>query len=211
MPIRTVKRMEKRVITEVQGFVCNSCGKTEEALDSFSCSCTFHVWQLTGGFEGRFPGDMDSYEIVICEDCLEKWVKSFKYPDIRDPKYHDLPIEAKDSETLAPLIVEMGWVRPAEAKLLKKWAPNVDVSLDFPCGKVWKYGRVWEHFKKKDKYIIIDFAKKVSEPHEVCVVYQALYADSDIWVRPVSEWESTIEREGYRGPRFRRLPDVKTN
>jgi hypothetical protein len=33
-------------------------------------------------------------------------------------------------------------------------------------------------------------------------VYQALYGEGGLWVRPASMWEERVEREDYQGPRF---------
>ena len=41
-----------------------------------------------------------------------------------------------------------------------------------------------------------------SETLEEMVVYQALYGEQGIWVRPASMWNEHIERDGYSGPRF---------
>jgi len=37
---------------------------------------------------------------------------------------------------------------------------------------------------------------------EEMVVYRALYGDKGIWVRPVSMWEETVERDGKIFSRF---------
>ena len=34
------------------------------------------------------------------------------------------------------------------------------------------------------------------------VVYQALYGERGVWVRPAAMWSEEVERDGYRGPRF---------
>lgn len=34
------------------------------------------------------------------------------------------------------------------------------------------------------------------------VVYQALYGEQGIWVRPAAMWNERVERDGYAGPRF---------
>ena len=39
------------------------------------------------------------------------------------------------------------------------------------------------------------------------VVYQALYGEHGLWVRPVSMWLEQVEREDYSGPRFVRVGD----
>ena len=46
-----------------------------------------------------------------------------------------------------------------------------------------------------------------SETGEEMVVYQALYGQRGMWVRPASMWLEHVERDGYSGPRFVRLGD----
>lgn len=59
---------------------------------------------------------------------------------------------------------------------------------------------VYRHFK--GNYYRLLYLAKHSETLEEMVVYQALYGQRGIWVRPASMWSETVEREGYRGPRF---------
>lgn len=62
-----------------------------------------------------------------------------------------------------------------------------------------KPGR-YRHFKGNE-YRLIALAKH-SETLEPMVVYQALYGEGGLWVRPAAMWNERIEREGYSGPRF---------
>lgn len=41
-----------------------------------------------------------------------------------------------------------------------------------------------------------------SETEEEMVVYQAMYGDNDIWVRPAAMWTELVEHDGVRVPRF---------
>ena len=59
----------------------------------------------------------------------------------------------------------------------------------------------YKHFKGKE-YLLIGVATH-SETMEPMVVYQALYGDKGLWVRPAAMWTEQIERDGYTGPRFR--------
>ena len=58
----------------------------------------------------------------------------------------------------------------------------------------------YRHFKGKE-YRVIGVASH-SESLEPMVVYQALYGDGGLWVRPAAMWDEWVEREDYRGPRF---------
>lgn len=62
-----------------------------------------------------------------------------------------------------------------------------------------KPGR-YRHFKGKE-YRLLALAKH-SETLESMVVYQALYGEKGLWVRPAEMWGETVKREGYSGPRF---------
>lgn len=59
---------------------------------------------------------------------------------------------------------------------------------------------LYRHFKG-NLYRLLYVAKH-SENLEPMVVYQALYGDMGIWVRPASMWSEHVERDGYSGPRF---------
>lgn len=58
----------------------------------------------------------------------------------------------------------------------------------------------YRHFKGKE-YRVIGMAKH-SETLEDMVVYQALYGEQGLWVRPAGMWTETVEHEDYCGPRF---------
>lgn len=58
----------------------------------------------------------------------------------------------------------------------------------------------YRHFKGKE-YMVIGIAKH-SESLEAMVVYQALYGEKEIWVRPATMWNETVRKDGYNGPRF---------
>ena len=59
---------------------------------------------------------------------------------------------------------------------------------------------IWRHVKGKE-YRLLSVAYH-SETLEAMVVYQALYGEGQIWVRPASMWEEIVEYEGRRLPRF---------
>ena len=62
-----------------------------------------------------------------------------------------------------------------------------------------KPGR-YRHFKGKE-YEVLGVARH-SETEEELVVYRALYGDFGLWVRPVSMWNETDERDGKTFRRF---------
>lgn len=58
----------------------------------------------------------------------------------------------------------------------------------------------YRHFKGNE-YLVIGIAQH-SETLEPMVVYQALYGNKEMWVRPASMWNEIVNKEDYQGPRF---------
>lgn len=58
----------------------------------------------------------------------------------------------------------------------------------------------YRHFKGKE-YRVLGVARH-SETLEPLVVYQALYGERGLWVRPAAMWNEQVEREGQTMPRF---------
>lgn len=63
----------------------------------------------------------------------------------------------------------------------------------------------YRHFKGNEYRVL--FTAKHSETLEEMVVYQALYGEGGIWVRPVSMWNETVERDGKTYRRFTYIGD----
>lgn len=58
----------------------------------------------------------------------------------------------------------------------------------------------YRHFKGKEYRLLC--AARHSETGEELVVYQALYGEKGVWVRPAAMWNERVVRDGYDGPRF---------
>ena len=58
----------------------------------------------------------------------------------------------------------------------------------------------YRHFKGNE-YRVLGVARH-SETMEPMVVYQALYGEGGLWVRPAAMWNERVVRDGYDGPRF---------
>lgn len=63
----------------------------------------------------------------------------------------------------------------------------------------------YRHFKGNEYRVL--YIAKHSETLEPMVVYQALYGEGGIWVRPATMWGEHIERDGYVGARFTYIGD----
>ena len=59
---------------------------------------------------------------------------------------------------------------------------------------------LYRHYKEKDYRVL--FLARHSETEEWMVVYQALYGERGLWVRPASMWNETVECDGRSVPRF---------
>lgn len=68
-----------------------------------------------------------------------------------------------------------------------------------------KPGKRYRHFKGKE-YIVLHIAKH-SETLEEHVVYQALYGEMGIWVRPLEMFREQVEINGRLVNRFEEIPD----
>ena len=93
------------------------------------------------------------------------------------------------------------------ASALIRIADFYHVSLDYLVGRDVRPARTgpikpgrYRHFKGGE-YRVLGTAAH-SETLEPMVVYQALYGERGMWVRPAAMWNERGERDGYAGPRF---------
>lgn len=59
---------------------------------------------------------------------------------------------------------------------------------------------IYKHFKG-NRYLVLNMAKH-SETLEEMVVYQALYGEKGVWVRPAAMWDEAVNHNGERVKRF---------
>ena len=57
-------------------------------------------------------------------------------------------------------------------------------------------GHVYRHFKGKP-YVVLDIVQYTEDDDEKIVIYQALYGERKKWARPLSMFESKVDREKY--------------
>ena len=73
------------------------------------------------------------------------------------------------------------------------------------CTFAYMTGKYYRHFKG-NVYRVLHIAKH-SETLEDIVVYQAMYGEKGVWVRPKSMFEEVIERDGKTFRRFEEISD----
>lgn len=97
------------------------------------------------------------------------------------------------------------------AEVLLRLADFYHVTLDYLMGREGERKAepvrpgLYRHFKGREYQVLYNALH--SETLEPMVVYQALYGEGGIWVRPASMWSERVERNGYSGPRFIYLGD----
>ncbi len=64
-------------------------------------------------------------------------------------------------------------------------------------------GEIYEHYRGK-RYKILSVGRSEATLEE-CIVYQALYGDRDVWVRPLRMFLEKVVVEGESQPRFKRV------
>ena len=62
---------------------------------------------------------------------------------------------------------------------------------------------MYEHFTGS-RYEVVGVGTH-SETGESLVFYRTLYGDYSFWVRPLAMFVEHVDRDGYAGPRFRRI------
>ena len=65
----------------------------------------------------------------------------------------------------------------------------------------------YQHFKGKC-YKLIGIAKNSENPREEFVIYQALYDNNELWVRPKQMFLETVILNGKEVPRFKLIKET---
>lgn len=84
-------------------------------------------------------------------------------------------------------------------------SPHVPADALPPLPDDLRPGR-YRHYKGME-YLVTGVARH-SETLEPLVVYQALYGERGLWVRPAAMFTELVEVAGWRGPRFTRIGDA---
>ena len=180
MPIQRILRPVVTIEETRVSATCNVCGKTKKTGSFGGIPEDFHLIELQGGYGSEFPGDMEKFEIVVCEDCLRAWVKTFKHPDVSQGSgMFPLATKALHTETEKVMTVERyiaveGDEVPKEAW---KWQ-----GLPEPENEPGE-NTIWQHFKGgiyKVLGTVWEWPSKTPLVH-----YQALYGDNECFLRPL--------------------------
>lgn len=62
---------------------------------------------------------------------------------------------------------------------------------------------IYQHYKGNQYEVIA--VGKIEATEEPCVVYKAQYGIGQVWIRPLMNFEETVEVNGESVPRFRRV------
>ena len=65
---------------------------------------------------------------------------------------------------------------------------------------------IYRHYKGKEYQVL--FVARHSESGEEMVVYQALYGEQGLWVRPLSMFREQVSVDGRLVPRFAYQPEA---
>jgi len=66
----------------------------------------------------------------------------------------------------------------------------------------------YRHFKGNEYQVL--YVARHSETLEPMVVYQALYGERGIWVRPAAMWNEPVTRDGKTMRRFAYIDEMET-
>ena len=62
--------------------------------------------------------------------------------------------------------------------------------------------RYFRHFKNGQVYKLLHIARVEAEPDKKVVVYQAMYGDQEVWIRPYDNFFESVTVNGKSVPRF---------
>ena len=71
--------------------------------------------------------------------------------------------------------------------------------------------RYFTHFKNGRLSKLLHIARIEAEPDKKAVVYQAMYGDRDIWIRPYENFFENVVFDGKEVPRFMEVTENEIN
>lgn len=120
----------------------------------------------------------------------------------------------KDLATLAQYEESGVWLEDYEADEngeippdLKRGVLSQDALYDLFEAAQAAPGSYYRHFRNKQLYRLLTFAT-IEATGEEAVVYQALYGEHRVWIRPKDDFFEEVLHEGQMVPRFQPVPGI---
>lgn len=202
MSLKVVRRLKKPETELVPtGVQCNACGREQAVEESniHDFMHDFHHIELGGGYGDDYPEDLSTLTFMTCGDCLKKWTDTFVVPPTYSRYQEVKTVEATHSETLETWVVDTTWAYPKGTEF------DIPDESHPPEGVKYPTSGIYEHYKGNRYEVECSvLAGDVAAP-EVFVVYQALYGESQRWIRPLTMWNEEVTVDGHLIPRFRLL------
>ena len=103
---------------------------------------------------------------------------------------------------------ELRWAEPEELARLPFCPADTELAVSLAAAYGLRPGR-YRHYKGKE-YQLLTLARH-SETLEPMAVYQALYGEGDVWVRPARMFVEIVMKGGKSFPRFVRMGEISEN
>ena len=103
---------------------------------------------------------------------------------------------------------ELRWAEPEELARLPFCPADTELAASLAAAYGLRPGR-YRHYKGKE-YQLLTLARH-SETLEPMAVYQALYGEGDVWVRPARMFVEIVTKGGKSFPRFVRMGEISEN
>ena len=71
--------------------------------------------------------------------------------------------------------------------------------------KLVQIGETYAHYKKAHQHYCVKDIALFEHDEEPCVVYQALYGEGLLWIRPLKNFLEDVEIQGKRISRFQKV------
>ena len=130
-----------------------------------------------------------------------------QYPD-REVGLSFFYAMAEDGVPEARVHEELRWAEPEELARLPFCPADTELAASLAAAYGLRPGR-YRHYKGKE-YQLLTLARH-SETLEPMAVYQALYGEGDVWVRPARMFVEIVMKGGKSFPRFVRMGEISEN